>query len=130
MAFIKFKPLAPTINFRTILKKEDVVEKIKDFISNDETVSMVFKTHRDICVFTNYRIFLIDRKGIRGFRKSYMTVFYKSISSLDMSVGNIDSKITLILDSGHIFKLNFMKPIPLETMYEVYKYVFDRIKVK
>ncbi|MEA5597777.1 PH domain-containing protein [Rivularia sp. UHCC 0363] len=56
-----------------------------------EKVHKAFKLIRDLVVFTNKRIILIDKQGMTGKKTEYLTIPYKSIKYFSKeSAGTID----------------------------------------
>ncbi len=127
MAFIKFKPLISRLNFKGELKPEEITGDIKQYLVEDEKIVIAYKAYRDICIFTNKRVMIVDLKGIRGFRKTIFSIKYDSISSYSLNIRHIDSIIDITTDSGYKISLNFMKPIPLDDMFVVYRFIADRV---
>lgn len=127
MAFIKFKPLTPSFNFTKTLLVEELPKEIVKYFVKGEKIVKAFKARRDIGIFTNKRILLIDKKGIIGFRERISSINYSSITSYDLNIRHIDTYIDLTLNSGHKVYLNFVKPIPLSDMYEIYWYIANYV---
>ena len=127
MAFIKFKPLISRINFRSILDIKELPEDINQYLIDNEEIFMAFKAYRDAVIFTNKRILIIDKKGVNGFRRTVFSIIYRSISSYSLNICTIDSSIDITTDSGYKVSLNFMKPIPLDEMFKVYRFIADAV---
>ena len=125
MDFIKFKPIASRFNFYASVPPKELDKETMNYIDNDEKILMAFRAKRDMGIFTDKRIMLIDRKGIRGFRKSIYAIRYDSICSYALNIHNLDSTIEIITDSSHRMLINFLKPIPLEDVNIIYKYITD-----
>lgn len=123
MAFIKFKPIASRFNFFVTLTKGEIDEESLSYVDDEEKIILAFRSKRDVGIFTDRRIILIDRKGIRGFRKSIYAIKYESISSYALNIRNLDSTIDIITDSSHRLVINFFKPIPLDQVHIIYKYI-------
>lgn len=123
MSFIKFEPIASNFYFYDIIPNDQLEGEILNYIDEDEKVIYSLKSKRDFGVFTDKRIILVDKKGFRGFRKSVYTLMYESISSYVLTVKNLDATIELITDSSHKIFINFLKPIPLEDVDAVYKFI-------
>ena len=123
MAFIKFKPIASHFNFFVSLRKEDLSAEDLEYVDNDEKVLLAYRSKRDLGIFTDKRNILIDKKGIRGFRKSIHAIKYESISSYSLNINNLDSLVEIITDSSHRLLMKFLKPIPLEDVNIIYKYI-------
>ena len=71
--------------FRSNQRPLDAVEIDKQYHTNpqilraSEHVEMAFKGHRDITLFTNLRVIVIDPKGLIGKKTEYLTIPWKSI---------------------------------------------------
>lgn len=126
MAFVKFKPIATYFNFYAETNKSELEEEDFKYISSNENIEYIFKSNRDFVIFTNKRIVLIDKKGIRAFRKTITSVIYESISSFNMTIHNLDTTFEFILDSSHSLNMNFYKPIPLDVMYALYNFITEK----
>lgn len=127
MAFIKFKPIASHFRFYMSITGNQLDSTTLKFINDDEHIILAFKSQRDLGIFTDKRIILIDKKGIRGFRKSIYAIKYETISAYTLNIRNIDSTIEIITDSSHRLVMNFSKPIPLEDVHTIYKYITSRV---
>lgn len=123
MAFIKFKPIASHFRFFASISSNQLDSITLKFIDDNEHIILAFKSKRDLAIFTDKRIILIDKKGIRGFRKSIYAIKYESISSYTLNIHNLDSTIEIITDSSHRLVMNFSKPIPLDEVHMIYKYI-------
>jgi hypothetical protein len=123
MAYIKFKPLTGIYEFFKKLDASDLTEEELRFVVDDETIIMAFKAVRDICIFTDKRLIIIDYKGWRNWRQRVISVQYNSISSYSLNVRMIDTTIELTTDSSYKLALNFSKPIPLDDMFIMYQYL-------
>lgn len=130
MAFVKFKPIASHFRFYTSISSNQLDNTTLQFIDDNERIVLAFKSTRDLVIFTDKRIILIDKKGIRGFRKSIYAIEYDSISSYTLNIRNIDSIIEIITDSSHRLKMNFSKPIPLDEVHKVYQHITDCVVKK
>ena len=123
MAFIKFKPIASHFNFFVSMTKNGLSSEDLNYIDDEEEILLAFRSKRDLAIFTDKRIILIDKKGFRGFRKSIYAVKYESISSYSLNINNLDSVIEIITDSSHRLLMRFSKPIPLDDVNVIYKYI-------
>jgi hypothetical protein len=123
MAFIKFKPLTSSFYFYASASHDEIGDDINKYLVDGEKVMYVFRSQRDLGIFTNKRIVLIDKKGIRGYCRSIYCIDYKSISSYIFTVHDFDSTFEIITNSSHIASINFLKQISLEEVDEVYKYL-------
>ena len=127
MAFVKFKPLTAELVYTNVIDIEKIDEQAKKLIIPSEKIFIVCKATRDLFVLTDKRILIIDFRGIRGFRKTVYSIPLKSIVSYDINIHNFDTKMDITTTSGYQLDIKFSKPIPLETMYEMYNYMSKHI---
>ncbi len=130
MAYIKFKPLTPTMQFNRMVTVEELDKELLGLIDKSETVQFAFSSGRDYGVLTDRRIIISDRKGVRGFRRKFYSILYDSISTYNLDIHNFDTTIEMSVDSGYIIILSFYKPIPLEAMFDIYKFLSSKILEK
>lgn len=130
MAYIKFKPLTPTMQFNRMVTVEELDKELLGLIDKSETVQFAFSSGRDYGVLTDRRIIISDRKGVRGFRRKFYSILYDSISTYNLDIHNFDTTIEMSVDSGYIIILSFYKPIPLEVMFDIYKFLSSKILEK
>ena len=127
MAYLKFRPLTNSFDFISTINTGDIPEDISDFLGNDEKVYVAVKTIRDVGIFTNKRILLVDVKGIFGKRKECFSLPYSSISSFNYLMGSIESKIKIMADSGYPITLRFLKSIDKKVATEVYMILSNKV---
>jgi hypothetical protein len=127
MAFIKFKPLASSFYFYSTVSNDELDDSINKYLGDGEKIVFAFRSQRDVGLFTNKRVVLIDRKGLRGFCRSVFAIDYKAISSYILNIRNLDSSIEIITNSSHRVLINILKPVPLDEVYEVYKYLTNYV---
>lgn len=127
MAFIKFKPLTPEMQFKALITFEEIPEDLKLFLETDEEVKYAFRSVRDIGIITNKRLLIYDFKGVRGFRREIHSIMYSAITACSIDIHNFDTTIKLTSDSGYQVLVNFFKPIALEDMYKIFNYINHQI---
>ncbi|UUX34499.1 PH domain-containing protein [Fundicoccus culcitae] len=79
---------------------EKMVERL--LVSNEEIVS-TYKLVRDLVIFTNKRLILVDIQGATGTKKQIQNIPYKSISHFVIEtagVNDLDSEIELYISSA------------------------------
>lgn len=70
---------------------EDVAEELAPILGEDESLQRVFKEVRDMYVFTNKRLILIDKQGLTGKKVDYHTIPYKAITQFKLeTAGHFD----------------------------------------
>jgi hypothetical protein len=69
-------------------------ELLKDYsqlLSDAEEIEIGFKLFRDVFIFTNKRMILVDKQGITGSKVEYLSILYKSISRFSIeTAGHLD----------------------------------------
>ena len=76
----------------------DVADELAPIIGANESVERVFKEIRDMYVFTNKRLILIDKQGLTGKKVEYHSIPYRAITQFKIeSAGrfDLDSEIKL-----------------------------------
>ncbi|QJB55134.1 PH domain-containing protein [Pseudodesulfovibrio sp. zrk46] len=72
----------------------DVADIQNDFapiLATGETVVMAYKVIRDMFVFTNKRLVLVDKQGMTGKKVDYLSLPYKSITRFSVETsGHFD----------------------------------------
>ena len=73
------------------LSASDVDAQLQGVLTAGETVSVAFKLVRDLIVFTDRRMILVDKQGLTGHKVSYLTVPYRAITSFSVeNAGSFD----------------------------------------
>ncbi|MDM8212284.1 PH domain-containing protein [Enterococcus hirae] len=68
-----------------------VKKELADILMPEEEVDLAFKLVRDLVVFTDYRLIVVDKQGITGKKADYKTFPYKSISRFSVeTAGHFD----------------------------------------
>jgi len=91
------------------------ISKIKneydEIIGDNENIEKAYKLVRDMFIFTNKRLILVDKQGITGKRCEYHSIPYKSISHFSIeTAGHLDLDAELkIYISGN--------PVPIQKKF-------------
>lgn len=73
------------------LSAEEIDRQLDGVLTQGETVTVAFKLIRDLIVFTDRRLILVDKQGITGRKVSYLTVPYRAITSFSVeTAGSFD----------------------------------------
>lgn len=85
-------------------KNTDKVEReLADILIADEQVKMAFSLIRDLIVFTEYRLILVDKQGLTGKKTSYNSYPYRSISRFSVETSghfDLDAELKIWISSG------------------------------
>ena len=70
---------------------ESLTKKIEPMLVDGELIVGAFKLVRDLVVFTDRRLILVDKQGVTGKKTDYHSVPYRSISQFSIeTAGNLD----------------------------------------
>ena len=73
------------------IKHEEVKKELSAVLMPNENIDLAFKLVRDLIVFTDYRLIVVDKQGITGKKVDYKTFPYKSISRFSVeTAGHFD----------------------------------------
>ncbi|MDY0407148.1 PH domain-containing protein [Virgibacillus sp. 179-BFC.A HS] len=71
--------------------KEEVRKDIDKLLADNEEIDVAFKLIRDLIVFTDKRLILIDKQGVTGKKTEYHSIPYHSISHFSVeTAGHFD----------------------------------------
>lgn len=82
------------------LNVEELEQDFQRILGDGEGISKAFVLVRDLIVFTNKRLILVDKQGLTGKRKEYHSVPYRSVTHFTIqSKGHLDleSELTIWL---------------------------------
>jgi Bacterial PH domain len=106
----------------TEVSSESVANEFAPILIEGETIIKSFKLIRDMFVFTNKRLILVDKQGVTGSKMDFMTIPYKSInyfSKRSASLLDLDAEILIwIKGSENPIQKDFRKG---ENINDVYK---------
>jgi hypothetical protein len=77
----------------------DVAEAERDLtnvLAEDEKVERAFQLVRDLIIFTNRRLLLVDKQGITGRKTEYRSIPYRAVTHFSVeSAGTLDLEAEL-----------------------------------
>jgi hypothetical protein len=69
----------------------EVVQELAPIIGDTKNIQQVFKIVRDMYVFTNKRLILIDKQGLTGRKVDYHSIPYRAITQFKIeTAGHFD----------------------------------------
>ncbi|MEO6151095.1 MAG: PH domain-containing protein [Mucilaginibacter sp.] len=69
----------------------DLQKDYGNLLTESENIEIGFKLIRDVFIFTNKRVILVDKQGITGSKTEYLSIAYKSISRFSIeSAGHFE----------------------------------------
>ncbi|MDY6930804.1 MAG: PH domain-containing protein [Halobacteriota archaeon] len=71
-------------------------EEYGKLLAENETIEIGFQLVRDVFIFTNERLILVDKQGLTGKKTEYLSIIYKSISRFSIeTAGHLDLEAEL-----------------------------------
>ncbi len=79
-----------------VARPEDLQQEYGMLLIDGEAIEIGFKLIRDVFIFTNKRLILVDRQGLTGKKVEYKSVVYKSITRFSVeTAGSFDLEAEL-----------------------------------
>lgn len=101
---------------------QEVERELEVIVTEEEKVDKAYKLIRDLIVFTNKRLILIDKQGMTGKKVEYHSVPYKSITHFSVETAgtfDLDAELKIWISSmGQPIQKQFKKD---KSIYEVQK---------
>jgi hypothetical protein len=110
---------------------EKITKEFQPILLNDENIERAFKLIRDMLVFTNKRVIIVNKQGITASKTEYQSIPYSSIKMFSKeSAGMMDFdaelKIWLTGEATPTIKQEFRKGDNVNDAYKVLsKYVLQ-----
>ncbi|MQS75021.1 PH domain-containing protein [Companilactobacillus halodurans] len=83
--------------------KEAVRKELGSVLIPDEEIDLAFKWVRNMVIFTNYRLIVVDKQGVTGKKTDYRTLPYKSISRFSVETSghfDLDAELKIWISSA------------------------------
>ncbi|RYG72252.1 PH domain-containing protein [Lentibacillus lipolyticus] len=75
---------------------KEVAEELDELLASTEKVEHAYKLIRDLMVFTDKRLILVDKQGVTGKKTEYHSIPYKSITHFSVeTAGTFDLEAEL-----------------------------------
>lgn len=79
------------LNNSSEVSSNDLNREFSNLLVDGEQIEAGYKVFRDVFLFTNKRVILVDKQGLTGKKVQYMSVAYKSISRFSVeTAGSFD----------------------------------------
>ena len=79
-----------------------IEKEFSNMLVDGEEIHNAYKLYRDLIVFTNYRLFLVDKQGLTGKKKEYVSIPYKSVDYFSKETAktfDLDAEIKIWIKS-------------------------------
>ena len=74
-----------------VAQPSELITEYGLLLTEGETIEIGFKLVRDVFIFTNKRLILVDKQGITGKKIDYLSIVYRSISRFSIeTAGHLD----------------------------------------
>lgn len=74
-----------------VVSPDELNKEYGSLLINGEAIEIGFSLVRDVFMFTNKRLILVDKQGITGRKVEYLSILYKSISRFSIeTAGSFD----------------------------------------
>ncbi len=74
------------------IDSEKLEKELEGVLVDGEQIEKAFKVLRDLFIFTNYRLVLVDKQGMTGKKVEYHTIPYKSVTHFSIeTAGHFDA---------------------------------------
>lgn len=108
---------------------EKLTEKYGRLLIDSEHIELGFSLLRDVFMFTNNRLILIDKQGLTGSKIEYKSLPYKNISRFSLETSgtfDLDAELKIWISSENVPSVSkkFNKSIDV---YEVQKYLAKKV---
>lgn len=75
----------------SVVNTEEIRKEFAKILAPNETIEKGYKLIRDLFIFTNKRLILVDKQGITGKKTEYHSIPYKSITHFSIeTAGHFD----------------------------------------
>lgn len=85
--------------------KEEVTKELNKVLVAGEEVDVAFKLVRDLIVFTDKRLLLVDKQGMTGKKIEYHSIPYKSISHFSIETAgrfDLDAELKIWISGAEL----------------------------
>ena len=108
---------------------EELSSKYGRLLTDNENIELGFSLLRDVFMFTNKRLVLIDIQGLTGKKQEYLSLPYKHISRFSLETAgtfDLDAELKIWISSENTPTVSkrFNKSIDI---YEVQKYLAGKV---
>ncbi|CAM3168608.1 PH domain-containing protein [Filibacter tadaridae] len=82
-----------------------VEKEMKDLLSPTEKVEHAYKLIRDLLIFTNKRLILVDKQGVTGKKVEYQSIPYKSVVHFSIETAgtfDLDAELKIWLSGSSV----------------------------
>jgi hypothetical protein len=85
-----------------VANADELSKEFGNLLTEGEQIEIGFRLIRDVFIFTNKRLILIDKQGLTGKKMDYLSVIYKSISRFSIETAghfDLDAELKIWISS-------------------------------
>ncbi|GGA68584.1 hypothetical protein GCM10011369_07780 [Neiella marina] len=85
------------------IDSEELQAEFDNILFDGESITQAYKLIRDMFVFTEYRLILVDRQGVTGKKVEYHSIPFKSISQFAVETAgtfDMDAELKIWISSS------------------------------
>lgn len=106
------------------VSQEDLLKDYGKLLIIGEEIELGFKLIRDVFIFTNKRLILVDKQGVTGSKTEYKSISYKSISRFSIETAgtfDLDAELKIWVSSEQVpsIKKQFNKSVNVYDVHNV-----------
>ncbi|GEL09329.1 PH domain-containing protein [Flavobacterium glycines] len=106
------------------VSQEDLQKDYGKLLINGEEIELGFKLIRDVFIFTNKRLILVDKQGLTGSKVEYKSISYKSISRFSIETAgtfDLDAELKIWVSSEQVpsIRKQFNKSVNVYDVHQV-----------
>ena len=108
---------------------DKLTQKYGRLLTDTEQIELGFTLFRDVFMFTNKRLILIDIQGITGSKIEYKSMPYKNISRFSLETSgtlDLDAELKIWISSENTPSVS-KKLNKSVDIYEIQKYLADKV---
>ena len=88
-----------------VVDSEKLIDEYGKLLAESETIEIGFQLIRDVFIFTNERLILVDKQGLTGKKTEYLSIVYKSISRFSIETAghlDLDAELKIWISSAQL----------------------------
>ncbi|MDR7870250.1 MAG: PH domain-containing protein [Tissierellaceae bacterium] len=96
-----------------------VANEYSKVLAEGEKIERAYRLIRDMFIFTNKRLILVDKQGVTGKKQEYHSIPYKNIQHFSIETAghlDLDAELKIWLSGGTLIEKQFNKSLDI---YEV-----------
>src|SRR3954465_2250499 len=107
-----------------VANPDELKKEYSNLLIEGEEIEVGFKLFRDVFIFTNKRLILVDKQGITGSKVEYLSIAYKSISRFSIETSghfelDAELKIWISSDLNPIIQKKFNKQVNIYDLQKI-----------